>query len=260
MRIIQFFIIALILCALTACASGRKHFAPVTEISTIDVIPRTGGYEVARGDTIYSIAWRYGLDYRHLAKLNGIQSPYHIGVGQIIRLNNSFAPIRQQAGATKVATSKKVSRKKVSDIVSHKHKRSRSKSRSIVTEREPTQRVTRWHWPARGPIVGRFSSLNKGINIAGRKGDPIFSTATGKVVYSGNGLRGYGNLIIIKHNNLYLTAYAHNNAMLVKEGAWVKRGQKIATMGNTGTRRVMLHFEIRRGGQPMNPLKYLASR
>lgn len=195
-----------------------------------------------RGETIYSIAWRYGLDYRRLAKLNGIQSPYYIQSGRRIRLKGYLSPRRR--------TTIRIASAKVSRVISPK--------RSI--EREPTQKVTRWQWPARGPVVSGFSSINKGINIAGRKGDPIFSTAVGKVVYSGNGLRGYGNLIIIKHNNLFLTAYAHNNVILVKEGNWVKRGQKIATMGNTGTRQVMLHFEIRRGGKPMNPLRYLSAR
>ena len=117
-----------------------------------------------------------------------------------------------------------------------------------------------WQWPARGTVISQFSSLNKGINIKGERGDPIFATAAGKVVYSGNGLRGYGNLIIIKHNSTFLTAYAHNSRILVKNGAWVSAGQQIAEMGNTGTKQTMLHFEIRRHGQPINPLIYLSKK
>jgi lipoprotein NlpD len=127
-----------------------------------------------------------------------------------------------------------------------------------MASREPTAAVKRWLWPAAGPILENFSSLNKGINIGGSVGTPILATAPGKVVYMGNGLRDYGNLIIIKHNNDFLTAYAHNSKVLIREGDWVQAGQKIAEMGNTGSKKVMLHFEIRRNSRPINPLRYLA--
>lgn len=110
-----------------------------------------------------------------------------------------------------------------------------------------------WQWPTKGKIIARYSNLNKGINIKGKAGQPIIAAAAGKVVYCGNGLRGYGNLIILKHNDLYLSAYAHNRAILVKEGQQVKKGQRIATMGNTGTNQTMLHFEIRKAGKPLDP-------
>lgn len=151
-------------------------------------------------------------------------------------------------------------------IIQHEKKVSVARSKSLrrpislATSKdfvEPTKGVSVWSWPAKGPVIGQFSSINKGINIGGRYGAPIFATAAGKIVYSGNGIRGYGNLIIIKHNSTFLTAYAHNSVVRVKEGEWVKRGQKIAEMGNSGTRRVMLHFEIRRKGEPVNPLDYL---
>ena len=114
-----------------------------------------------------------------------------------------------------------------------------------------------WIWPVKGSILNAFSSAHKGINIAGDLGDPILATAAGKVVYSGDGLRGYGNLIILKHQGAYFSVYAHNQSIFVKEGEWVRQGQKIAAMGNTGTHRVMLHFEIRKNNQAVNPVSLL---
>ncbi|HEX7935975.1 MAG TPA: peptidoglycan DD-metalloendopeptidase family protein, partial [Paraburkholderia sp.] len=113
-------------------------------------------------------------------------------------------------------------------------------------------------WPVRGPLLGTFNdSTNKGVNIGGSAGEAVKASADGRVVYAGNGLRGYGNLIIIKHDATYLTAYAHNRALMVKEGDAVTKGQKIAEMGNSDADRVMLHFEVRRQGKPVDPLKYL---
>lgn len=120
-----------------------------------------------------------------------------------------------------------------------------------------------WRWPARGPVIEGYSvsgTINKGIDLAGRKGEPVLAAADGKVVYSGTGLVGYGNLIILKHNGTYLSAYGHNSKLLVREGQWAKAGQKIAEIGSTGTNRDKLHFEIRRNGKPVNPLQYLPKR
>ena len=116
---------------------------------------------------------------------------------------------------------------------------------------------TTWVWPVKGKVLNSFSAANKGLNITGYLGEPIYASASGKVVYSGNGLRRYGNLIIIKHNSVFLSAYAHNKDVFIKEGEWVKQGQKIAEMGKTGTNKVMLHFEIRRAGKPVNPISLL---
>jgi lipoprotein NlpD len=117
-----------------------------------------------------------------------------------------------------------------------------------------------FHWPARGNLVGSFDeSKNKGLDIGGKVGDPVLASADGRVVYAGAGLRGYGNLIILKHNNTFLTAYAHNQTLLVKEDQVIKRGQKIAEMGNSDADQVKLHFEIRRQGKPVDPAKYLAA-
>jgi lipoprotein NlpD len=117
--------------------------------------------------------------------------------------------------------------------------------------------VSHWLWPAKGKVIDTYSTANKGINITGNRGAPIYAAAAGKVVYAGDGLRGYGNLIIIKHNSSYLSAYAHNQAIAVQEGDWVKQGQNIATMGSTNAGKVMLHFEIRRAGKPVNPMTLL---
>lgn len=249
-------ILFLLIISLSAC-TGRTDYAPISEVNTIDPIPKNGIYHVGAGDTLYSIAWRYGLDYRDLARRNQLTPPFHVQKGQIIYLTH-YAPSQNEKELTQ---SKPLTQTINKPITRAAIPRVKNKSAPVVSpsiqEQEPTKTVSIWRWPARGPVIGRFSSTNKGINIGGNLGEPIFTTAPGKVVYSGHGLRGYGNLIIIKHNSKFLSAYAHNRNLLVKEGDWVKSGQKIAEMGNTGTRRVQLHFEIRRNGQPVNPLMYL---
>lgn len=223
------------------CLLDDKTFAPVSNVTTIESVPKSGTHTVTRHETLYSIAWRYGLDYRYLAKRNRISSPYPIHVGQTIFLTNRKLPSTIQSREPAISALRTpVMQKKPTHI-----------------EKEPTASVSNWQWPAKGSVIGTFSSLNKGINIGGQLGEPVVSTAAGKVVYSGDGLTGYGNLIIIKHNSTFLTAYAHNSVVFVSEGQWVKKGQKIAEMGKTGTNRIMLHFEIRRNGKPVNPLQYL---
>ncbi|MDH3948951.1 MAG: peptidoglycan DD-metalloendopeptidase family protein, partial [Gammaproteobacteria bacterium] len=141
----------------------------------------------------------------------------------------------------------------------------KSTSRQTTTSRKVTTsaRSPKWRWPTQGQVISRFvvgDPTRQGIDISGKRGQPIIAAASGKVVYSGNGLRGYGNLVIIQHNETYFSAYAHNQKVLVKEKDKVKSGQRIADMGNSGTDRVMLHFEIRRNGKPSNPLKYLPKK
>lgn len=126
----------------------------------------------------------------------------------------------------------------------------------------PSDRLT-WSWPASGPVLRSFdagSEGRKGINIGGNSGQPVHAAADGKIVYSGSGLGGYGRLIIIKHNKEFLSAYAHNRKLIASEGEWVRKGQEIALMGNSGTDRVQLHFEIRKHGKPVDPLQYLPPR
>jgi lipoprotein NlpD len=216
-----------------ASCSGDTY-APVTDLGRAEQIPKAGMHHVVSGDTLYSIAWRYGLDYRTLASWNNIKPPFTIQKNQwiVLRQKSSFNRASVVNPTKQMAAVKKIDNE----------------------DREPDYSVAGWKWPARGKIINGFSATNKGVNIAGREGESIYAMAGGKVVYSGNGLRGYGNLVIIKHNNLYLSAYAHCRWVLVKDGDWVKKGQKIAEMGNTGSDKTMLHFEIRRAGKPVNPL------
>lgn len=209
---------------LSACSVG-DNYAPVTDLSHVESIPNTGKYRVAKGETLYSIAFRFGLDYRTLAAINHIKPPYTIQRNQWLSLEERQVSVPLPSPV-----------------------------------KENYRVVSGWAWPARGKIINSFSASNKGVNIAGRKGEPIYAVAGGKVVYSGNGLRGYGNLIIIKHNNLYLSAYAHCRLILVKEGESVKQGQKIAEMGSTGTDKTMLHFEIRRAGKPVDPMSLFKAK
>lgn len=217
---------------LCACGDG-DNFAPVTDLSSMEPLPKTGLHRVTKGETLYEIAWRYGLDYRYLAQRNHIEAPYTIRTQQIIYLTERDHHHVTPAPAPTLIVQRK--------------------------EKEPNYSASGWKWPADGKIIASFSATNKGVNIANRAGVPIYAAAAGKVVYSGNGLRGYGNLIIIKHNSLYLSAYAHNRRIWVSPGDWVKKGQKIAEMGNTGSDKVMLHFEIRRAGKPINPLSLYQS-
>ena len=251
-------------------------------------------YTVRKGDTLYSIAWRYGLDFRRVARLNKISREYRIYPGQRLRLTGSVSAQK----VSKVSPSRKT---KASKTPSHKVKPKsttvRKKSSTTVKQtrtagNQSAKQVTkpvktvqkanspkvgstslsknsakvgkvRWQWPTNGRVTESFRTrgkVNKGINLAGRLGDPVFAAASGEVVYAGSGLLGYGNLIIINHNGLYMSAYAHNNRMFVKERDRVGRGDKIAEVGNSGTDRYMLHFEIRRDGKPVNPAKYLPKR
>lgn len=250
-------------------------------------------YVVQQGDTLYSIAFNYGFDYHELAELNGIKDPSVISVGQEIRLfPSSTATIgRPVAVETKpIAPSIKEQPKLVKYAYSEaalaqidKVQAEPAKPAPVaVAKAEPPKpempkpaakpvadgksaaddsedEALEWSLPAKGKVIGEFSeSANrKGIDIAGKRGQPVTASAPGKVVYSGSGLRGYGKLVIIKHNKTYLSAYAHNDQVLVKEGQTVTRGQKIAEMGNTDADQVKLHFEVRRFGKPVDPAKYL---
>lgn len=210
-------------------------------------------HKVLRGETLYSIAYQHGLDYRELAAWNRIAKPYTIFPGQ--RLQMKVPKVTAKARTVASASSKKQANVKRSPPVIRK------KTVEAVRKSKPAQPVKHaWVWPTHGKVLQKYSPKgrgNKGIDIAGKAGQPVLAASSGKVVYSGNGLPGYGNLIIIKHSDQYLSAYAHNRKLLVKEGKTVTRGQKIAELGSTGTRSPRLHFEIRRHGKPVNPLRYL---
>ncbi len=198
--------------------------------------PRPDAITVSKGDTLYGLAKRYDTSASKLASINGLRSPYVITPGQTLKLN---APA---AGGTKPASA--------------------GKKKTSTASLPNDNRKISWQWPVQGRLITTFKSNKsgrKGIDIAGREGKDIKAAASGKVVYSGNGLISYGNLVIIKHNRTYLSAYAHNRKLLVREGDSIKAGQVIAELGKTGADSPRLHFEIRKNGKPVNPLNYLPS-
>jgi lipoprotein NlpD len=227
---------------------------------------------VVLGETLYSIAWRYGVDYRELAYFNGIKPPYRIHPTQKILIDSSAQ--KNAIGVPEIKTSKApvlVNQGAVSNKVVVKKPPvkpvNRSEKKPFVVPLTPkntsVSSALKWQWPAAGKLLAPFqgdSALNKGIDLNGKLGESVFAAASGQVVYSGSGLRGYGKLLIIKHNEIFLSAYAHNSELLIKEGDVVKVGQRIADMGSSGTNRVKLHFEIRREGKPVDPLLYLPKR
>lgn len=201
---------------------------------------------VEKGETLYSIAWQYGYDVRDVAQWNRIQAPYTIYPQQKIRLVKTHHAKPQMPAAKRAKTSKTTRN-------SHVKNSNKTKTTSKIS----------WQWPTNGKIIGRYSARDsgkKGLDIAGRMGQRIYAAAGGEVVYSGNGLRGYGKLVIIKHNDTYFSAYAHSNRLFVKEEQKVQKGQHIADMGSSEAERVMLHFEVRRNGKPVDPLRYLPKR
>lgn len=246
----------LVFALLCGCHSSGR-LAPVTS-GWQQPLSVQGGYTVAPGDTLYSIAWRFGHDYRRLAAINHIKEPYSLEVGQTIYLVGGHKPVAtKQHAYSRPRSHKRVPVQVERKATRHVKPRNTPREEAKRLPRYRGHRVYRWNWPAQGKVIKRFGRLNRGIDIAGRKGEPVRATAAGQVVYRGSGLTGYGKLIIIKHNNEYLSAYAHNDVFLVKEGQRVKARQIIARMGRSGTQRVMLHFEIRRAGRPINPLKLL---
>jgi lipoprotein NlpD len=202
----------------------------------------TPDYHVVRsGDTLYSIAFGYRIDERDLAAWNRLGEGSVIYVGQKIKLTGA-ASAGRNAGATKSAS---------------------SGSSSPAPAKKPATPVTGWRWPTDGTIVAAYGSSSKtrsGIQIGGRRGQAVRAAASGQVVYSGSGLAGYGQLVIVKHNENYLSAYGHNESLLVFEGVRVNTGQQIARMGVGPGQRTMLHFEIRQDGQPVDPVRYLPRR
>lgn len=223
-------------------------------------------YTVQKGDTLFSIAWYSGNDYRDLARTNNITAPYAIYPGQEILLKFSSLSATRSVKDLPGQTSKT----KANRTVDRPAKQAYGESNKDVNKRDNRSkstgfpsRVERWLWPSSGQLISKFSLSeqgSRGIEIKGERGDNVLAAADGKVVYTGNALRGYGQLIIIKHSESFLSAYAHNDKVLVKEQQWIKAGQKIASMGSTGTDQIKLRFEVRYRGKSVDPMKYLPSR
>ncbi|RAS37273.1 peptidoglycan DD-metalloendopeptidase family protein [Paraburkholderia bryophila] len=238
--------------------------------------PPPGYYRVKPGDTLYRIALENGQNYRDISTWNNLTNPNQIEVDQLLRVvppgantaaltpGVSTAPIGN-GGAVQSAPLGSTPPGAAAGVAAPPIYGSGANNASLTppapgaaSDSGAATGNVSFAWPVRGPLLGTFNdSTNKGVNIGGAAGDPVKASADGRVVYAGNGLRGYGNLIIIKHDATYLTAYAHNRALMVKEGDAVTKGQKIAEMGNSDSDRVMLHFEVRRQGKPVDPLKYL---
>jgi len=256
-------------------------------------------YTVKRGDTLYSIALDHGQDYRDVAAWNYLANVNVIQVGQVLRVvppGAVPAPGNGDAGAVvvrpitgpgsepasgmgpvgAVKNEPNGAKRPYSDDALAQAQREASRAPVVAAAPAPQPKPAEarpadkpaegddvaWAWPASGKLIGQFTEngANKGLDIAAKVGEPVLAAGPGKVVYSGQGLRGYGRLIIIKHNNTYLSAYAHNSTLLVKEGQSVTKGQKIAEAGNTDSDVPKLHFEIRRQGKPVDPTKYLPDR
>ena len=206
--------------------------------------------KVARGDTLYSLSKTLGMGASQLAAMNDLSPPYDIFIGQTLRTTANGKP-----PPSAVSTAKQ------SGVAAKTPPSTGTTASARGSSGAPLGPVARWLWPGEGKVIRSYSTnLHKGVDIAGRRGTPVKAAARGVVVYSGTGVKGYGALIIIKHNDDYLSAYGHNDAILVSEGATISAGQAIARMGSTGTDSVKLHFEIRRRGKPIDPLKILARR
>ncbi|CAG9000515.1 MAG: Murein hydrolase activator NlpD [Candidatus Celerinatantimonas neptuna] len=272
----KWIIVAVVLTLLLSACSSDPRPVPVVAAGSYNQynqgIIKGTFYRVKRGDTLYSIAWRTGVEVKTLARINHIRSPYLIYAGQKLRLRWHSSTRSVKRNTSHHHSSKRVRiKKRDSDRKKHEsHLVSRKTKDYVVNSpsrkklvRNTSNRIRRWVWPTKGRLISGFSSEvtgNKGIDIAGHRNQPVYAAAAGRVVYAGNALRGYGNLIIIKHNDDYLSAYAHNSRILVKEHQTVKAGQHIADMGETGTISVRLHFEIRYKGKSVDPLKFLPKR
>jgi len=228
---------------------------------------KPGYYTVKPGDTLIRIGLEHGQTWKDIARWNGLDNANLIEVGQVLRV---VPPTTAVASAESGVVTRPVASSPLAPLPAASAAKPAASSAQAAA---PAAAAASSHvaaggeddmpfiWPSSGPLLAGFDEArNKGYDIGGKAGDPVLAAADGRVVYAGAGLRGYGNLIILKHNNTYLTAYAHNQTLLVKEDQNVRRGQKIAEMGSTDADRVKLHFEIRRQGKPVDPQRYLPSR
>ncbi|CFB60859.1 peptidoglycan DD-metalloendopeptidase family protein [Pandoraea apista] len=239
--------LSLAVCATLAACAGSPTYGPVP----------AGSYRVQSGDTLYGIARSNNASTADLVRWNGLTDPDKIEVGQVLR-------VVPPAGTSRAPAAAAASSGSASSGAARPRAQAKPAPKAAPAPAAPRTATNKipMVWPADGPVLANFNgSSNKGVDIGGKAGDPVYAAAAGKVVYAGNGLRGYGNLVMVQHENGYLTAYAHNRAVLVKEGASVSKGQKIAEMGDTDSQgTVKLHFEVRQKGTPFNPRDFLPSR
>ena len=245
--------------------------APAKMVASADNAGKPGYYSVKSGDTLIRIGMDNGQSWRDIARWNNIENPNLIETGQVLRVTppEETGVVVRPVSSTNVVTSPAPANTasapapasntaSVRPPASAVNPPNASTPANNLANSDSAEETVSFQWPTRGNVLAGFDEVkNKGIDIAGKAGDPVLAAADGKVVYAGSGLRGYGNLVILKHNNTYLTAYAHNQSLLVKEDQAIKRGQKIAEMGNSDADQVKLHFEIRRQGKPVDPAKYL---
>lgn len=277
MAINHLFFFTSILVLLTACSSQHNP-APVVSLSTKVATPQNltviegDEYIVQKGDTLFAIAFYSGNDYQYLSKINNIPAPYTITQGQLIRLKANVNSRNIKKNIAAEQSERKLNKIQVDHTKQqaygvdkqeiHRKNQNKKQLASNNTDNKAITNAT-WIWPAIGThtiaTVGDDGS-KRGLDIKGTLGTEVKASAKGKVVYAGNALKGYGNLVIIKHNDEYLSAYAHNEAILVREQMYVKQGQKIATMGSSGASDVMLHFEIRKKGKSVDPFQYLPKK
>lgn len=262
-------------------SGARSEAARALEAAPVAPLQREakdGTYIVQRGDTLYSIALAFGQDFRDIARWNALDDPSKLAVGKALRVmppeGDAAAPA--VAAAVPVAPTAAVEARPLGAAPAVVAPTPLPPAASAAPSVPPAAKAAEttkpaavaaidtgfaWQWPAAGSVIATFDEArNKGIGIAGTEGDPVLAASDGQVVYSGSGLRGYGNLVIIKHTDDFISAYAHNRQILVKQGQTVKRGQRIAELGKTDSSVPKLHFEIRQRGKPVDPLKYLPSR
>ena len=272
-------LLAAMVLMLAACGARPLTNAPVEErgnsvsrvgavdVANVKLLPgaenagKPGYYSVKPGDTLIRIGLESGQNFRDIVRWNNLENPNIIEVGQVLRV---VPPVSDTAVVTRPVVAGTV----VASASGPRPPASSAPANPVApavvaapTASAGSDEDVGWIWPAQGTLLAGFDEAkNKGLDIGGKAGDAVVASADGRVVYAGAGLRGYGNLIILKHNNTFLTAYAHNQTLMVKEDQTVKKGQKIAEMGNSDADRVKLHFEVRRQGKPVDPARYLPAR
>ncbi|MEQ1621495.1 MAG: peptidoglycan DD-metalloendopeptidase family protein [Methylococcales bacterium] len=273
------FFLKLMLFTLVSGCANQPNFAPVTAYFPETQKDHGRYHQVQPGETLAAISANVGLDVRVLAQWNNLHPPYLLKAGQQIKLfapnpltegKNQASSIKNKTSSPKqvflpvekpqVIANKSTNKKPIEEVVTEKTLVAEEKKSTISIDNEKVLKLN-FQWPVKGKVLKAFSQAhNKGIDIAGSSGQQVTAAEAGKVVYSGQGLLGYGNLLIIKHNELYLSAYGNNSRLLVAEGDVVNKGQAVAEIGQIGSKRPALHFEIRKNGKPLDPINFLSKK